>query len=142
VTEKEKLLVRLEKYKFEKDGHWLWVGATSGKRRPALNFKGKSTRVTRLIMWITQDFDLDSELQILHRDDLCNQEGCWIPTHLKIGTHSENMDDRTAKVTHCNKCGKEFTPENTSIRNGTKVCRECHNKRTREWKRKYRKRSS
>jgi hypothetical protein len=130
---KEKFLGRLNKYKVIEGDCWKWKGAKTGRGRPKINFYGKTVSVTRLILWITQDFNMDSFLHVLHKDDLCKHEDCWNPEHLYIGTNAQNMHDRSIATTHCPK-EHEYTPENIMYDNkGSKVCRKCHNERRVIW---------
>lgn len=62
---------------------------------PASN--AKKYRTHRFIMHLMLDFDLDSPLIILHNDDICNSKACIEFSHLRIGTYSENAQDKIKK---------------------------------------------
>lgn len=62
-----------------------------------LEIDGKSHGVHRLIMHLMLDFDLESELLILHNDKICKYKNCIEFNHLKIGTHTENRIDTIEK---------------------------------------------
>jgi hypothetical protein len=113
---------------------WRWLGYLS-LGRPRIGYKGKYILVSRLIMWITQDFDFKSKLHVLHKtkDGTCKFVDCWNPEHLYIGTNAQNMADRV--ITHC-KRGHELTVDNTVYSSKGRQCRECKNERTKLWNRK------
>lgn len=60
-------------------------------------------------------------------------------SNLRYGTHADNMQDRLAhgrhpmaNKTHCPR-DHEYTPENTYMQNGARVCRTCKRIRKREY---------
>src|SRR5688500_3288032 len=83
-----------------------------------------------------------------HRDVCGTFKGCCNPTHIYVGSHTQNADDAirngrhggaTWKFrTHCIK-GHEFTPENThwfGPRKSLRYCRTCKRDTSRESQRK------
>jgi len=105
---------------------------------------GKNLRAHR-IMYLFYYNDLDPELVVHH---LCYTRNCVNPLHLKQITSKENILDKgsnaLAKINaDKNFCdhGHEFTPENTYCKksNGSRCCRECYRKASREWKARNRK---
>lgn len=102
-----------------KDDDWLWTASTTRDGYGTLRIKGRSCRANRLAYHIANPgWPLDSDLHVLHE---CDNPSCVNPKHLYLGTHQENMRDRTKKgrtatnriqITWRNK-GKlaEFAPE-------------------------------
>jgi len=77
---------------------------------------------------------IPTELQI---DHLCRNRSCVNPDHLELVTTQENTRRRPAK-THC-PAGHEYNTKNTyRTKLGYKMCRRCHNERTRKRKESYR----
>jgi hypothetical protein len=87
---KESILASLNMKSVFKDGHWLFLG----KRNKFGYGIFRGFRVHRLSMWIHKNFDLSSELKVLHECDIPN---CWNPNCLKEGTQFENVQDAVKK---------------------------------------------
>jgi hypothetical protein len=69
-------------------------------------------------------------------DHLCRRPLCCNPLHLEAVTMRENLmrgngwSGRNARKTHCPQ-GHPYSPENTSVRDGSRHCRTCHRERER-----------
>ena len=118
------------------DNHWIWVGAVSDENRkhlqPRIRFDGKLCAVSRVVMHLLKDFNLNSELQINHKQE-CNLSLCVNPECLYEGTQQQNIDDifRIPKL-NCPQ-GHEMV---TSPTTGHRYCQICKNKRRDEWRKK------
>lgn len=75
------------------DGCWLWTGATSGYRYGRFNLRGHYLKAHRF-SWEYHNGQIPNEMHVLHR---CDNGLCVRPDHLFLGTHQDNMRDRTAK---------------------------------------------
>ena len=77
----------------------------------------------------------------LQLDHLCRVHNCVNPDHLEPVTSKENLHRgdthaaRNAAKTHCPK-QHEYTPANTYVYQGKRLCRECRRARYREWYRR------
>lgn len=75
-----------------------WTGATNGKRHPygRLNIGGTSPRFVRAhrVVWLLVYGEIPDGLYVLHR---CDNSLCVNPEHLFLGTHNDNMRDRTER---------------------------------------------
>lgn len=70
-------------------------------------------------------------------DEGCRHRNCCNPEHLELVTASENtkrQDHAERRKTHC-PVGHEYTEENTFVRNGRRVCKECERARDRRRRR-------
>ena len=63
-----------------------------GYTRIRVNGKLHYTHRVAAMIWL--DFDLDSELKVLHK---CDNRKCFNPEHLWIGTQYENIEDMYTK---------------------------------------------
>ncbi len=125
-----KLLDRFYKYVIIPDNIdecWIWVGVKNKFNYGQLKFYGTFEYAHRISYWLFKDFckgNLFSSPEIKIRHD-CNNPSCVNPSHLRKGTHKENMEDRAKRTKFC-KNGHEYTLENTKINSaGYKVCRIC-----------------
>ena len=94
-------------------------------------YKDTNYRTHRMIMHLLADFDLDSELRVLHSNS-CSSKACIEFNHLRIGTSLDNHLDSLAKhgsnttgrrKIFCPK-GHEYNPKEVSPR-GAQICRPC-----------------
>jgi len=120
---------------------WLFQGASSGPTGHCkIHFKNHDIYIHRFSAYIHWDFDLTSEILILHKQE-CPNSNCWNPIHLYEGTYSENTRDAIIAGTHNTVArlpkthcihGHEYTPENTHInKKGHRKCKQCHNEKER-----------
>lgn len=76
------------------DGCWEWTG---GRDRPGgyghFTLKGQRHKAHR-VAWLIAHGPVPEGLSVMHT---CDNPGCVRVDHLLVGTHQENMDDRTAK---------------------------------------------
>lgn len=106
-----------------------WTGCRNGDGYGNTSIKGRVFRMHRL-SWIINHGEIPKGMCVMH---LCDNPPCVNPSHLRLGTHRENMQDRDRKrrghmsrLTSCPN-GHKYTPENTIItsRNGRRACRQC-----------------
>ncbi len=113
----------LSRINVAESGCWLWTGGIT----PRGYGYGKSKHAHR---YSYEAFvgPIPDGLEI---DHLCRVTSCVNPDHLEPVTQRENQRRRWATVTHC-KWGHEFSPENTRIGQGIRVCHACRIRRGRE----------
>ena len=96
---------------------WTWTAATmSGRGRFVLFKKAVSASRVAYVLFIGA---IPRGLWVLHK---CDNPACVRPTHLFLGTNSDNMRDAVkkkrhvdARKTHCIR-GHKFTKNNTDVR--------------------------
>lgn len=76
------------------DACWPWIGASSDKRYGSFGIRGKTERAHRVAYRISKG-DFDPSLSVCHA---CDMTWCCNPAHLFLGTHADNMADRTSKM--------------------------------------------
>lgn len=123
-------------------GCWLWTGAlTWGYGRFEIN--GRLWRSHVVSYALAHDGEVPVT-PVLHNCPDGDLPRCIRPAHLWTGTQQENILDCVRKgrhartgnpgprpwITHCPH-GHPYTSENTSLRHGSRNCRECHRIRQR-----------
>lgn len=72
---------------------WEFTGATSGDGYGSVNLNGKTVGAHR-IAWEAAHGPIPPGLHVLHK---CDHPSCCNPGHLFLGTHADNMADRSRK---------------------------------------------
>lgn len=118
-------------------GCWEWQKAKTTGGYGVYVILKKNYYIHRLSALAFLDFDIDSDLHIIHK---CDNRICCNPEHLLVGTNLDNVRDKVDKnrqgrynsfKTHC-KRGHEFTETNTYINSrNERQCRMCNAMRQR-----------
>lgn len=75
-------------------GCWLWLGAVDGKGYGKLGQHGRNFIAAHRLFYTFHVGPITGGLHVLHK---CDTPLCVNPTHLRLGTHQENMKDMQAK---------------------------------------------
>ena len=75
------------------DGCWHWRGAAERSGYGSFRFRGRAQRAHR-VSWVLTNGTIAEGMHVLHR---CDNPACVRPDHLFLGTHQDNMDDKSAK---------------------------------------------
>ena len=75
------------------DGCWLWTGVTLNFGHGWLTYAGKKWVASRF-SWFLANGPIPDGQCVLHR---CDVPACVRPSHLFLGTQTDNMQDRAAK---------------------------------------------
>lgn len=112
---------------------WLWQASTNSDGYGQFQLYGRPWRAHRA-SWTLHIGPIPEGLHVLHS---CDTPLCINPSHLRLGTHQENMQDRVLRKTgtnqhkgktHC-KRGHEYNQENTYVRkDGRRQCNPCRRK--------------
>lgn len=127
--EKQKVLDHLiASSKTNNIGCLLYLGNKDKEGYGRISFNGKKVRVHRLIMHLKQDFNMDSELLILHKTN-CPNKHCFEESHLYIGDRYDNRQDYLSKkeIVKREKCchGHILSEDNVYKYKGKEFCRTC-----------------
>jgi hypothetical protein len=119
------------------DGCWEWQASRmKGPGTPTYGFFGKSHGPVVLAHRYSYEMfvgPIPESMQVRHT---CDNRTCVNPSHLELGSHQDNMDDRTkrgrhhnANKTHCIH-GHDFETNTRWNHNGTKRdCEICYQNR-------------
>ena len=116
---------------------WLWTASKIGKGYGNFSRSPKEAPRTTYAHRLSYEWEvgpIPSGMMVCHR---CDNPLCVRPSHLFLGTNTDNMHDASIKgrlvrepSLYCPK-GHEFTPENTISRKRTathheqRLCRQC-----------------
>ena len=81
---------------------WEWT-AKKTRGYGYFSSKGKSYRAARWIYQRLTGEQLSEDVVVMHK---CDNPSCVNPSHLKVGTHSENTRDMVAKKRNPNRTGE------------------------------------
>jgi len=125
-------------------GCWEWQGGLSATGYGVLSLGSRAAMRAHRMAYEIAHGPIPTGLFVCHR---CDNRRCVNPEHLWLGTNSDNTRDASEKgrianqcmyQTHC-KHGHPFAGENLYITgDGTRGCRECRRRLTREGCRRYR----
>jgi len=75
-------------------GCWEWAKSKHHGGYGAVGIKGKALHAHR-VAWELTYGPIPKGQHVLHHPFLCNNASCVRPDHLYLGTHADNMRDRT-----------------------------------------------
>lgn len=115
---KERFLAKTNKT----DGCWLWVGATGSNGYGQMQFGPRKQQAHR----ISYQLFVGPIPENLTLDHICRIRNCVNPYHVRPMTMIENsrIGNRFTARPKCHK-GHAYTPENTKLYRGYRVCRRC-----------------
>lgn len=118
------------------DECWLWIGARHPLGYGHIKIDGQVASAHRVAYELARGAIPDG----LVVDHLCRVPSCVNPEHLEAVTMTENTlrgfspAAQAARRGHCER-GHEYTPTNTYVWKGTRICRECRRRVVRGRKR-------
>ena len=115
---------------------WVWKAASATNGYGRFKFRGAMQRANRVAWWLTHG-PVPKGLWVLHH---CDNKLCVNPSHLFLGTPTDNVLDMVKKnrhegfartnsdKTHCYR-GHLFDEANTQFYKTRRVCRICRRER-------------
>ncbi len=130
------------KYVKDPSGCWLWTACTNSSGYGCFNFEGKWAMAHR-VSWELVNGNIKKGMQVLHT---CDVPRCVNPSHMFLGTKSDNMKDAVKKKWHnyskrvrCN--NGHILEGNSYVRSDCIVegrrCKTCHKKNQKKYKATY-----
>jgi hypothetical protein len=106
-----------------------WLIPTPAKQGYAsITTNGESYHIHRISLCIYLGLEYEGRWLACHT---CKNKNCWNPCHLYQGDSADNIKDRDRELghhnnrkTHCPQ-GHEYTPENTYLIRGSRLCKTC-----------------
>ena len=80
------------------DSCWNWLGSLMNNGYGCSRYKGKTVNSHRLAWRLSQGYFPESGKMLLHS---CHNRLCCNPTHMREGTHTENMQDMVKSRRSC-----------------------------------------
>lgn len=102
----ERAVKSFEKDVIKQDGScWGWKGTIHKSGYSTISTSNtRNTRLAHRISWMIHNGPIPDGLHVLHH---CDNTICTRPDHLFLGTHLDNMKDRTVKLRQPSKLTKE-----------------------------------
>ena len=122
-------------------GCWHWIGASSQDGYAKIFWNGRMENVTRVLHKVSNGA-IPPKMFMLHS---CDNPGCVNPSHIRLGTNSENQKDRfrrhrerEAANRRKESCpmGHKLFGHNIYLTHGEtgRSCRICRNRRSSSWR--------
>src|ERR1039458_1684911 len=84
-------------------GCWIWMGAIAGGNYGSMRVTSTTTESAHRVAWKLYKGPIPDGIFVCHT---CDVMACVNPSHLWLGTHTQNMRDSMAKGRN----RKQFTP--------------------------------
>jgi len=99
---------------------WIWKGATLNKSKYGQFKINNKNQLSHRVSWIIHYGEIPIGKDVLHK---CDNPQCVNPSHLFIGSHKENMMDKTKKGrAHSKLSASDIKNIRIKISNGESMC--------------------